>query len=126
MNLHLIRKEFRLYGIFGELRDDQNNLVAVTLEHSYEDKPKLPSGNYSCVRGMHQLSNKPPFETFEITGVPGHTGILFHKGNSNNDSEGCVLLGSSLGTGCILDSKIAFDNFLELQSGKQTFSLVVE
>lgn len=125
MNLTLTRKSFELYGVFGELSDEDGNVVAVTLEHSFSNSPKLPVGTYECVRGEHKLHNLNPFTTFEITEVPGHTGILFHKGNWNNDSEGCVLLGSRIGIGCILESSAAFNKFMELQQGVDSFLLVV-
>ncbi len=130
MNLTLKRNRIDLYGAFGELLDEKNILVCVTLEHAYpvglkDFAPKLPSGIYKCVRGMHCLLGKNPFITFEITGVSGHVGILFHCGNTNNDSEGCVLLGSERGTGCILDSRVAFEKFMALQENVGEFTLTV-
>jgi len=131
MNLKLIRNKFELYGIEGELFDDKGLHVCFTLEHAYEQpdgtyKPKVPPGFYQCQRGQHRLAGMTAsFETFEITNVPGHTNILFHKGNYNNDSEGCVLVGSAFGTGCILESAIAFGTFLQLQEGIDSFTLSV-
>ena len=91
--MRLIRSEFNPDGIFGKLIDDNGDQLAVTLEHSYNGTPKLPPGHYLCKRGMHKLEHGDPFETFEVTGVTGHTGILFHVGNWNKDSDGCILLG---------------------------------
>ena len=87
-------------------------------------------GEFNCVRGIHQLSGAAqPFETFEITGVPGHTGLLFHPGNTEMDSSGCVLLGMAFGelTGvpAVLNSKIACDQFMNLQAGKDSCLLTV-
>lgn len=132
MNLTLTRNRQDLYGIFGKLTDEVDNGVCITLEHAFKNpdgtySPALPPGTYLCVRGQHRLPDKPiTFETFEVTGVPGHTGILFHKGNTNNDSEGCLLLGESIGAGCILESGIAFGHFLDIQVGCDSFQLVVE
>lgn len=136
MNLKLIRSKYALYGIEGELFDDKGLHVCFTLEHSYEQsdgsyKPKLAPGMYSCRRGQHRLQGMTnSFETFEVTNVPPFmgapvTGILFHKGNYNNDSEGCLLLGEAFGTGCILESAIAFGSFLQLQEGIDSFTLTV-
>jgi hypothetical protein len=132
MNLKLIRQTFALYGIEGELFDDKGLHVCFTLEHAYEQpdgsyQPKVPPGIYVCQRGRHRLEGmNNSFETFEITNVPGHTNILFHKGNYNNDSEGCVLVGAALGVGCILESAIAFGSFLQLQEGLESFTLTVQ
>lgn len=132
MNLILTRNKYVLYGIFGILTDLSGNQISVTLEHAYAAGdgtfiPKLPPGEYTCVRGQHRLEGmNNPFETFEITEVPGHTNILFHRGNYNLDSSGCVLVGSNIGVGCILESALAFDHFLSVQSGCDSFQLVVQ
>jgi hypothetical protein len=135
MDLILSRKDFRPDGIFSELRMGDGSLVAITLEHAYPDRrygwePKIPDGTYQCVRGMHQLEGMiAPFETFEITNVIGHTDILFHVGNVNSDSAGCVLLGMGLGVinkmQAVTSSKMAFLKFMDLQTGVDQFTLVV-
>ncbi len=140
MNLTLRRNDFGEFGIFGTLLDEKSNLVAITLEHSYEKdigpnswvyEPKLPIGEYKCVRGLHQLHNQVGFETFEVKGVPGHTGILFHAGNQNSDSDGCILLGRKIalnfdGPGnMITSSKNTFLKFMDLQRGVNEFTLTV-
>lgn len=136
MNLVLTRKEFRPDGIFSELRDESGNFVAVTLDHAYSVEnriePKIYPGKFTCKRGLHRLEGMTQdFETFEITGVEGHTNILFHTGNFNKDSSGCLLLGTSFGQNgaqgakMILCSKVAFKQFIELQSGVDSFELTV-
>ena len=129
MNLKLKRNSFTSNGIFGILMDDNYNKIAVTLEHAYPllntYEPKIPDGVYTCVRGEHELSNLQPFNTFEITGVPGHSNLLFHSGNYNDDSHGCILLGKTVNGTMVTDSKRAFADFMALQDGLQTFILEV-
>lgn len=133
MDLVLERRKFTNYGVFSQLYDATNHVVAVTLEHAYLGEngyePKIPSGVYSCVRGTHCLHNGVPFETFEITGVAGHSNLLFHAGNFNNDSEGCVLVGDNIvangSTEMITDSKITFKKFMQMQEGVSEFTLTV-
>lgn len=127
MNLALTRKQFLDTGIFGELRDEKGGLVAVTLEHSYSCVPKIPPGTFTCKRGMHRLeSMNQDFETFEIMDVPGHSNILFHFGNVNGDSAGCVLLGEEVWHEMITKSRITFAAFMALQAGVDSFELLVE
>jgi hypothetical protein len=136
MDLVLRRKQFRADGIFGELADANGKTIAFTLEHAYDDGngsfvPKVQPGVYLCERGEHQLEHMAaPFSTFEITGVEGHTNILFHWGNFNRDSSGCVLLGTSMaaqsdGTQMITASRAAFEKFMNLQSDIPLFYLLV-
>lgn len=129
--MKLIRNRFQADGITGRLLDEAGDQIAVTMEHSYDCKPKLPAGTYTCKRGMHTLHSHPkPFETFEILGVPGHTGILFHWGNWNGDSDGCVILGRTCTgseRGCMVtNSWVTFDKFMIDLEGVNVFSLIVE
>lgn len=135
MNLTLTRTFKSASGIFGKITDETYALVPFTLEHAYPIDtsfvPKLPIGEYTCVRGMHQLEGMhEPFETFEVTNVPGHTGILFHVGNWNQDSEGCILLGEVVvpsGPSLMLSrSKEAFENFMDYLKEIDTFLLTVQ
>lgn len=139
MNLTLKRKQYRADGIFGELYDEAGNKIAVTLEHAYAvtsrdpDKafaPKIPLGEYLCVRGEHRLESMDHnFTTFEITGVEGHDNILFHWGNYNHDSSGCVLLGQRVVSTedgfMITKSRVTFAEFMELQASVDHFVLEV-
>jgi hypothetical protein len=126
----LNRREFREDGIFSELCDNKGNILAHTLEHSYDSKPKLYDGTFTCVRGTHRLHNNIPFETFEITGVSGHSGILFHIGNWNKDSDGCVLLGSGIAQSSqgqmVTGSIQAFHEFMKLLEEQNSFTLLVQ
>lgn len=127
MNLTLRRTSYTDDGIFGNLFDESANIVCVTLEHSYHRVPKIPSGLYTCVRGFHRLEGAADsFQTFEVTGVPGHTGVLFHVGNLNKDSSGCILVGTAVGASCIIESKLAFKNFMMLQASLDSFELLVK
>lgn len=134
MNLNLRRKLNSEVGIFGQLANDAGDLVAYTLEHAYSDKgfwaPKIPIGVYICKREIHKIEDgKGPFETFRITGIPGYDGppnsLLFHKGNYNRDSKGCVLLGSYIYGNALVQSTQAFEKFMALMDGVDAFRLTV-
>ena len=134
MNLTLNRTHYRPDGIFGMLTANKQ-VVCATLEHAYMNEdgsyvPKVPEGNYLCVRGSHRLLGMTEdFTTYEILNVPEHNNILFHSGNWNNDSEGCVLLGQSIldlqSPWRLVNSKIAFEKFMIIQNGTQIFSLQI-
>lgn len=135
MDLKLVRKDQFETGIFSELYDASGNLLFKTLEHAYfklyenskiEWQPKIPAGVYTCKRGSHKLHNMvESFETFEITGVEGHKNLLFHWGNYNKDSEGCILLGKDRIQNMVTSSHLAFSDFMQLQQGLNQFQLEV-
>lgn len=129
---------YRLYsgpdGVLSVLNDENDHEICIALEHAYPDKKgwkaKIPPGVYTCIRGEHRLVGaKESFITFEITNVPGHSKILFHCGNTEKDSAGCVLLGEETGMTdpvSIVHSRKAFDKFMCLQTGVDSFTLTVE
>ena len=136
MNLIINRIQYRPDGIFSECLDENRNFKWVLLEHAYlqDDgsyKPKVLGGVYHCERGDHQLEGMTePFQTFEVMNVPGHTNILFHKGNYNEDSAGCFLIGKSMGNmlnggKMICSSKQAFDEFMLAQKECDSFTITV-
>lgn len=134
MDLCLSRNEYEIDGIFGELKDISGRRIAVTLEHAFTDGekgyyPVVPSGSYDCVRGIHQLEHGPEFETFEVMGIPNHTGVLFHVGNYQKDSHGCILLGEEIQMNgkaqMIVNSGKTFEAFMELQTGVNLFKLLI-
>lgn len=135
MDLTLRRLAFRKDGILGDLYSDNGSFLCSTLEHAYPINssgfaPKIPLGFYRCVKGIHKLSHSPSFETFEVTDVPGHSGILFHTGNFNNDSEGCILVGEhdeypDTKALILMDSRKTFEKFMLAQAQIKEFILTV-
>ena len=133
MDLKLQRIDFFADGIFGELREFDGTKVCSTLEHAYDSgngdgsfAPKIPAGSYTCVR---RLSPKFKYELFELQNVPGHDAIEIHLGNYNDDSHGCILLGLDqvkLGRFNMLQrSRAAFQKFMDLQKGVDSFTLTI-
>ena len=92
MQLHLLRTEQTEDGIFGTLK------VGAYIVHTCEDdwrdnQPSvscIPAGSYRLHRTIYQ---KHGYETFEVTGVPGRSRILIHPGNTEEDTQGCILVG---------------------------------
>src|ERR1019366_5162702 len=128
--MKLVRLDYLESGIFGEL-EIKDGVKLATLEHAYPDEhqfwyPKVPENTYTCMRGDHRLHGMDhDFHTFEIMNVPDHKGILFHPGNTENDSEGCVLLGSFRQNGGIFKSKDAFEKFMTELVGLNEFELTI-
>lgn len=131
MKLKLTRLESRAEGIFGILEDGEGTHIAYTLEHAYQlpsgaYEPKVGVGNYTCKRSMHRLHGMTSdFETFQVMDVPGHSNILFHWGNYNSDSDGCILVGAAEVGNMITSSKLTFAKLMHMLDGLQEIKLEV-
>ena len=81
-------------GTFGELCGPDGRHLCVTVEPPPTgDHPCIPHGTYNCIphNGDHWKN------VWEITNVPGRTAILIHAGNTDTDTEGCVVVGTTFG-----------------------------
>ena len=122
-------------GTFGMVEDLH------TLEEEATDlkgHPRIPAGVYLCRRSYY---HKGSYETFEVTGVPGRSRILFHAMNTEEDTDGCIGLGLSLQLLRVDDeddprharvdklalkfSRLAFDRFMERMAGVTAFQLEI-
>ncbi len=116
-------------GTFGVLLDD-GAPFALTAENPWAgNRPEvscIPRGRYTCRR-----MRSPRFgETFEVASVPGRTHILFHRGNTPEDTRGCILVGNRFGilkgNVAVLSSREAFKGLMQRLKGKEKFNLLIE
>jgi hypothetical protein len=97
-----------------------------TLEPDDKDPERfqIPAGVYECKR-FHGAKWK---DTFEII-VPGHYAVLFHAGNVEKESLGCVLLGQYPGKlnnqRAILNSGATFKQFMAILGELEDFILEI-
>lgn len=75
-----------------------------------QGKSCIPVGTYKVISS---LSTRFRREMPRLLGVPGRTGILFHSGNTDEDTEGCILLGNRRAGENLIGSRDAFDRFTE-------------
>ena len=103
-------------GTFGVLQwDDARAPFAVTCEDHWRwnqvGKSCIPAGSYMCGPNLSPSHGK----TFGVFGVSDRTHILFHKGNTHEDTEGCILIGEQFqflgGVEAVLASGQAFKEF---------------
>ncbi len=135
LSLELARVCVAPEGAFGVLVAGGIPAGPVTLERTYpidDLRPrgpqfvKIPAGSYVCRRTMFVRGG---YQTYEVCDVPGHSRLLFHRGNVEGDTEGCILLGMRFGlvhgTPAILESAIAFAVFQRLVGDRSCFELTV-
>lgn len=127
MKLRLLRVAHHATGTYGVLSAD-GLPFAVTLERPWlnneSGKSCIPVGTYTCRR-----VNSPHFgNTFDVE-VPGRSLIRFHKGNLDDDSHGCILVGEEfdpvLGSQGITASEKGFAEFLAKTQAVDEFTLEV-
>lgn len=116
-------------GVFGVIFDEIVPF-ALTLERNWLNNKSgvscIPTGDFSCKRII-----SPKFgETFEVCEVLGRSHILFHKGNINEDSHGCVLIAEKYeyenGKVFVGESKQGFLEFMARLAGQDKFTLVIK
>ena len=124
MNFRQARTYQDANGTFGTLSIQGYGPFLVTLEPA----TPIPAGHYTVAYLNHPIHGW----CWEIQNVPGHTGVLFHIGNTARDTADCTCLGESFGrmTGpdnlnvpCILSSKIAVAAFTAMLEGQVSFEL---
>jgi len=101
----------------------------VTLEEAWRDNERniscIPQGRYSI-----QLHKSPRYGlTYHVLDVPDRSEILFHVGNTAEDTRGCILLGLQYGKfkdqNAVLASKSAFDRFMKVMDGELVAELII-
>ena len=124
-------------GTFGVLLSD-GVPFAVTLERQWLDNRRsvscIPEGKYTVTRcnksSDYGFRDSPRFgDTFMVNEVPNRSKILFHKGNLDEDSHGCILVGEEYGTlsgdAAVLSSKKGFNEFLKIHRRANAFDLEI-
>lgn len=98
MHLRLIRMPSTSQGTAGVLLGPGQERLMFTFEDSdlgnRRNVSRIPAGTYFLKRTLY---HKYGYPTYEVTGVSGRSRILFHPGNTEEDTAGCILPGEYLG-----------------------------
>lgn len=119
MRLELYRRKLTEKTTQGTLFSDEK-FVCWTLEDKWRDlstEPKvpkqtcIPEGHYQLVLDMSiRFGRIMP----HILDVPNFTGIRIHPGNTEADTEGCILVGLSRSLDYVGMSRMAFNRLMLL------------
>jgi hypothetical protein len=97
-----------------------------TIEDEHRDvkvkgETRIPAGTYKVSKRFSpRFSQIYGHELLWIKDVPGFEYILIHKGNTEKDTDGCLIVGMRIGSmdgrRAVLDSKTAYDKLYPLVS----------
>ena len=91
-----IKNDKQTHGrLFKVDKDNKREFICYTLEDKerlvkVKGQTAIPTGKYTVIVTMSPRFKK---ELPLIMNVPNFSGVRFHGGNTENDSEGCPLLG---------------------------------
>lgn len=116
MQIKVVRKEFTEKSTIGELFID-NIFFCYTLEDKVRPETEakvygqtaIPKGKYEVIVNY---SNRFKQQMPLLLNVKGFEGIRIHKGNTDVDTHGCLLLGKSKSKDFIGLSNVAYNEFM--------------
>jgi hypothetical protein len=136
-SMELIRVAYTDNATFGVLKHE-GIPFALTLERPWRNnengKSCIPEGVYRVLRCRkspdYGFKDSPQFgNTFQVYQVPKRNLILFHKGNIDDDTRGCILVGEQFevvkGEAGIAASKQGFEQFLDKLKDVDEFELTI-
>ena len=100
-----VNEAFECYTLEDVVRD-----LGPDGEGKIPGETAIPAGTYKII-----LNFSPKFQKImpRLLDVPFFDGILIHKGNTDENTHGCILVGDSLGTDIIHESTTAYARLFE-------------
>lgn len=129
MELQLTRFAYTPVGTFGSMMMPDGQQIYTVEDPWKNNQPSIsciPAGQYACVPRPYHRGGYP---AIHITEVENRSHILFHRGNTELDVEGCIVTGMQLGfiqgRWAVSDSRGAFEVLMH-HYGNQEFTLVID
>jgi len=83
----------------------------------------IPKGTYNVsITQSNRFKRLLPL----LANVPNFDGVRIHSGNSNHDTEGCILVGTTRSNDFIGNSRIAFDKLFKKMQVAKEITLTIE
>ena len=101
----LIDGGFQYYSLEDVVREVAGQPVS---QWKVQNQTAIPRGTYEVII---DFSTRFQRDMPHVLNVPGFTGIRIHSGNTDADTDGCILLGTTRTDNEVLNSRVAFDDF---------------
>lgn len=127
MKIYIKRLHKTKNSTIGEMTID-GKFECYTLEDIERDikiksETAIPKGTYKVIiNKSNRFKRLLPL----LLNVKNFEGVRIHSGNSNHDTEGCILVGRTRSVDYIGQSRKAFDSlFKKMQDSKEEISLII-
>ena len=120
MKIEIKRLHKTKHSTIGEMTIDGiwecYTLEDIEREVKIKSETAIPKGTYKVIINQSNRFKKlMPL----LLNVPGFEGVRIHSGNTNHDTEGCILVGRTRSNDFIGQSRKAFDTlFAKMQKAK--------
>jgi hypothetical protein len=117
-------------------RTDNSTIGELTIDgkfecYTLEDKERyvkikgetaIPKGTYKVIiNESNRFKRMLPL----LIAVPNFEGVRIHAGNSNHDTEGCILVGQNRSVDYITKSRKAFDSLFKKMQGAKNITITI-
>lgn len=92
-------------------------------EVKIKSETAIPKGTYKVIINQ---SNRFKRLLPLLINVPNFEGVRIHSGNSNHDTEGCILVGQSRNKNYIGQSRKAFDKLFKKMQAAKDITLIIQ
>lgn len=114
------------YSTIGELTIDGlwecYTLEDVERDVKIKGETAIPKGTYKVIINQ---SNRFKRLLPLLLDVPGFEGVRIHSGNTNHDTEGCILVGRTRSDDFIGQSRKAFDSLFKKMNKAKEITLTI-
>lgn len=117
-------------------RTDNSTIGELTIDgkfecYTLEDKERyvkikgetaIPKGTYKVIiNESNRFKRMLPL----LIAVPNFEGVRIHAGNSNHDTEGCILVGQNRSVDYITKSRKAFESLFKKMQGAKNITITI-
>lgn len=112
----------------------QDDTIADIEAVKVKSETAIPKGTYRVTLKVvsPKFGKKDYYKNFcggklpRLLDVPGFDGILIHRGNNQNDSAGCIIVGYNKVVGQVVNSQSAFEKLYKILEGDERIYITIK